>query len=57
MEMEHITFLQVGEEEGLKEKVTEWIRDNEDKVKEIIDIEYVQYGNQFTATITFIERG
>lgn len=53
-EMEHISFLQ-NHEEGIKEKVTEWIRDNDEKV-EIIDIEYVRYGNQFTATITFIER-
>lgn len=53
--MEHITFLQMGSGDGLEEKVAGWIRDNEDSIKEIVDIEYVQYDNEYTATITYIK--
>ncbi len=53
--MKHAAF--VDNEDGLKlkEKVAEWIRENEDYILEIVDIEYTQKDNIYIATITYID--
>ena len=54
--MKHEAFIQYGEGSGLKGKVSEWISENEDKISEIVDIEYKQEGNIFFVTIAYIEK-
>ncbi len=53
--MKHAAF--VDNENGLtlKERVAEWIRDNEDDILEIINIEYTQKGNIYVATISYLD--
>ena len=53
--MKHTAF--VDQEDGirLKEKVAEWIRENEDRILEIVDIEYSKNGSTYLATITYLD--
>lgn len=40
----------------LKEKVDQWIGENEESILEIVDIEYTQEGSIYFAIVTYIER-
>ncbi len=53
--MKHAAF--VDQEDGirLKEKVAEWIRENEERILEIVDIQYIQNGSLYIATITYLD--
>lgn len=53
--MKHAAFVQYEDGSKLKEKVAEWIRDNEENILEIIDIEYTQRDSVYIATITYID--
>lgn len=53
--MKHAAFVDNEDGLSLKERVAEWIRDNEDDILEIIDIEYSQKGNLYIATITYLD--
>ena len=54
--MKYISMVDYNDGSSLKEKVDEWILENESYVKNIIDIEYTQYGNIYVAIITYEER-
>ncbi|WP_202711526.1 hypothetical protein [Sporosalibacterium faouarense] len=54
--MKHITMLENEYASGLKEKVETWIREHNDEILEIIDIEYEKYGGMLSATITYEEK-
>ncbi|MBU5440173.1 hypothetical protein KQI42_19450 [Tissierella sp. MSJ-40] len=54
--MKHEAFVQYNDGSELKDKVESWIAENEDKILEVIDIEYEQHGNIYVATITYRER-
>ncbi|MBZ2174425.1 hypothetical protein K8M07_04105 [Schnuerera sp. xch1] len=54
--MKHVTIMEYGDSSTIEEKVDEWILENEDSVLEIIDIEYIENGNTYLATITYEER-
>lgn len=51
-----MTFLEYEDGSGLKDKVANWVAENEEEILEIIDIEYSQHGNIYIATVTFEER-
>ena len=53
--MKTVSIFQYGDGSGLNDKIAEWIRDNENNIAEIIDIEYQQYENVYVATIRYIE--
>ena len=53
--MKHTTFIQYGDSSELKGKVQEWIRDNEDKILKVIDIEYTERDYVYIATITYLD--
>lgn len=53
--MKHAAFVQYEDGSKLKEKVAEWIRENEEDILEIIDIEYTQRDSVYIATITYID--
>lgn len=53
--MKHAAFVQHGDGSELKEKVEQWIVENEDKILEIVDIEYKQQDNLYIATITYFD--
>lgn len=53
--MKHATFVQYGDSSELKGKVQEWIRDNEDKILKVVDIEYTERDSVFIATITYLD--
>lgn len=53
--MKHAAFVQYDGDSKLKEKVEEWIRENEDKILEIVDIEYTQRDSIYIATITYLD--
>lgn len=40
----------------LREKVNEWIDENEENILEIVDIEYNQEGNLYFAIVSYLER-
>lgn len=54
--MKHMTIVDYGDGSDLKEKVYDWISENEEEILEIIDIEYENSGNIFYATVTYKER-
>ena len=47
--------MQYGDSSELKGKVQEWIRDNEDKILKVVDIEYTERNSVFLATITYLD--
>ncbi|MBC8586800.1 hypothetical protein [Paratissierella segnis] len=53
--MKFATFYQQGNDEGLKEKVEAWIKDNEDNILEIVDVEYEYSNNTYMAIITYLD--
>lgn len=53
--MKHAAFVQYDDDSKLKEKVEEWIRENEDNILEIVDIEYTQKDSIYIATITYLD--
>jgi uncharacterized membrane protein YgaE (UPF0421/DUF939 family) len=53
--MKHASFIQYEDGSKLKEKVAEWIRENEDDILEIIDIEYTEKDSVYIATITYLD--
>jgi low affinity Fe/Cu permease len=53
--MKHAAFVQYDDDSKLKEKVEEWIRENEDNILEIVDIEYAQKDSIYIATITYLD--
>jgi low affinity Fe/Cu permease len=53
--MKHAAFVQYDDDTKLKEKVEEWIRENEDNILEIVDIEYTQRDSIYIATITYLD--
>lgn len=54
--MKHISLLDYGDSSNLEGKVTQWIMENESSILEIIDIEYIENGDMYIATITYEER-
>ncbi|KNF09567.1 hypothetical protein CLPU_2c00180 [Gottschalkia purinilytica] len=55
--MKHVTIMEYTQGDSLKDKVDQWISENEHEILEIIDIEYSQRGdNIYLATITYEER-
>ncbi len=54
--MKHVTILEYGDSSTIEEKVNQWISENESSILEIIDIEYIENGNMYLATITYEER-
>lgn len=54
--MKHVSMVDYNDGSSLRDKVDEWILENESKVLEIIDIEYTQHGNIYLAIITYEER-
>lgn len=54
--VKHMTIVDYGDGLDLKEKVYDWISKNEEKILEIIDIEYENSGNIFYAMVTYEER-
>jgi hypothetical protein len=54
--MKHVTILEYDDDSAIKEKVNQWIAENESSILEIIDIEYIENGNMYIATITYEER-
>lgn len=54
--MKHMSIVEYNDGTGLKDKVDSWIAENEEKILEVIEVEYEQHGNLFVATITYIER-
>ena len=54
--MKHATILEYDNGSELKDKVNDWIEENEHEIQEIINIEYSQHGNIYLATITYEER-
>ncbi|MCR2044641.1 hypothetical protein [Anaerosalibacter massiliensis] len=54
--MKHMTIVDYSDGSNLKEKVYNWISENEEEILEIIDIEYENSGNIFYATVTYEER-
>ncbi|WP_157752606.1 hypothetical protein [Schnuerera ultunensis] len=55
--MKHVSMADYGDGSSLEERVNEWILTNEEKLLEVIDIEYIQQGDMYLATITYLERG
>lgn len=53
--MKHTTFIQEDSGSELKDKVEKWIARNEDRILEIVDIEYSQNGNVYYVTITYLD--
>ena len=53
--MKHAAFVMKCEEAILDQKVQEWIKENEDNILEIVDIEYSQRGDMCIATITYLD--
>lgn len=54
--MKHVTILSYNDDLAVEEKVSQWIEENEGSILEIIDIEYIENGNMYIATITYEER-
>lgn len=54
--MKHMTIVDYSDGLDLKGKVYDWISENEEKILEIIDIEYENSGNIYYATVTYVER-
>jgi len=54
--MKHITIFEHGDGSTVEEKVNQWIAENESSILEIIDIEYIDNGDMYLATITYEER-
>lgn len=54
--MKHVSILEIGDGSTVEEKVNQWILENEDSILEIIDIEYIENGNMYVATITYEEK-
>lgn len=53
--MKHEAFVQYGDGSKLKEKVEDWISRNEDRILEVVDIEYSNHDNIYIATITYLD--
>ena len=53
--VKHAAFVQHGEGSQLQDKVQQWIEENRDDILEVVDIEYEQNGDIYTATITFLD--
>ncbi|OLS03101.1 hypothetical protein [Tissierella creatinophila] len=53
--MKHIAFISEHDGSGLKAKVEQWIKENKEKVKEIVNIEYAENANVYYATITYLD--
>lgn len=56
-EMKYMYIVDYEDGFTLKEKVNEWINENEENILEIIDIEYNQEGNLYFAIVSYLERG
>jgi len=54
--MKHVTILGYDGDTAIEEKVNQWIAENESTILEIIDIEYIENGNMYIATITYEEK-
>jgi len=54
--MKHVTILGYDDDTAIEEKVNQWIAENESTILEIIDIEYIENGNMYIATITYEEK-
>ncbi|NLW41074.1 MAG: hypothetical protein GXY96_09165 [Tissierellia bacterium] len=53
--MKHISIVDYGDC-NVEGKVNQWILENEERLLEIVDIEYIEQGNMYLATITYLER-
>jgi hypothetical protein len=53
--MKHTSFIQENSGSELESKVKKWIDENEDRILEIVDIEYSQNGNVYYVTITYLD--
>ncbi len=54
--MKHMYIVDYGDGDSIKDKVNEWICENEETILEIIDIEYSQEGSIYFGLVTYIER-
>lgn len=53
--MKHAAFIDQKDGSGLKDRVKEWIKENEEDILEIVDVEYREEGGVFIATITYMD--
>lgn len=55
--MRHVTIIQDHDDSiTLNEKIDMWIKDNEEEILEIIDIDWQKVGSFYMATVTYQER-
>ena len=54
--MKHVSIVRYEQEDELEALVNQWIQEHEEEILEIIDISYEQYGDLFTAVLTYEER-
>mgnify|MGYP000851661135 FL=1 len=54
--MKHMTMVEYEDGSNLRYKVDEWLSENEDKILELLDVEYTQQGEIYMAIITYEER-
>ncbi|WMM25495.1 hypothetical protein RBU61_02200 [Tissierella sp. MB52-C2] len=54
--MKYMYIVDYKDGSALKEKVNQWIDENEENILEIIDIEYNQEGNLYFSIVTYLER-
>ena len=54
--MKHMTMVEYEDGSNLRYKVDEWLSENEDKILELLDVEYTQQGKVYMAIITYEER-
>lgn len=54
--MKYMYIVDYQDGSTLREKVNEWIEENEENILEIIDIEYNQEGNLYFAIVSYLER-
>lgn len=54
--MKFMYIVEEGNGATLREKVNQWIDENEDIILEIVDIEYNQEGNIYFAIVSYLER-
>ena len=54
--MKHVTIVEGHGYSTLKDKVNEWISENESEILEMLAVEYEQHGEVYLARITYEEK-
>lgn len=54
--MKHVTIMEYKGYETLKQRVQDWISENQSYILEMMDIEYEQHGEVYLARITYEEK-